>query len=137
MKSIRYTLALLLMSLSGCAVFFGSRVDLVQWARNVQESTTFPVEHCRTLDLGNLHQSTLRLTFSDATHGVFDFGNDLRLRICDPCFLGGWATIRLKDLDGDATDDLLFQATLLPEGTPVTVAFLWRPHAWEQYTLPQ
>lgn len=111
----------------GCAAHFSPS----RWAESASAGVeTYP----RTL---TLEEEGLTLVFSDPQTATIDFGRGLKLKVRSADYLGGWAKILLRDMDGDGQKDVWFSATLLPELTPVEVIFLRRENEWERYVLPK
>jgi len=127
--------AALLAALAGCAAF-ARRMEPMEWARDLHARGEFPLDAEQRLYLGRSRALPMKAHFDDAAHGEIDFGDGLVLRVRDPGYAGGWATLALGDLDGDRVADLRFSAVLLPEGQRVNLAFLRRDAAWERYVLP-
>ncbi len=129
-------LLLAALTLCGCQSLFIRKSAAMEWVHSVHAAGQFPTTATYSQPIGVETSIPLTVTFTDAHNAILDCGNDLRLRVYNPAYIGGTAHFVFWDIDGDGCRDLSFSATLAEDNTPLNALFFYRETTWESILFP-
>lgn len=134
---MRYIMLLFVAVFCGCRTMISTSDDLDTWLQSFEpEMTVYPQNATKTLKLAPHIKQRISLFASDSSHVSIDFGQGLILKVKDPQYENGWASVQLVDIDADGIKDLDFSARFSNPSTLLKAVFIFRPNEWERYLLP-
>ncbi|MBQ9694594.1 MAG: hypothetical protein IJV69_07550 [Kiritimatiellae bacterium] len=133
---LKFIIPILLFGCGCQSSIFATRA-LHEWAQTeFTPQTELPFSQSRKLVLGRKTAIHVILTATQADQLMIDCGFGLRVKLKDPQYKDGWATLTLCDVNQDDIDDLMFMAQFTDQPRPFRVVFILEPTGWTQYLLP-